>query len=301
MPRIADRFLECSLFLYPTAEKAEKGETAGGSGFLAAVPSIGHRYHLYAVSNRHVVQKHPVIRLNTDRGGVRVIDVPFSDWTFAPDQDIAVTPVAYDPEFASLAISALNFLTRESASSHDVGIGDEAFMVGRFIGHDGKQRNSPAIRFGHVSMMPNEPVYHPSNDTRQQESFLVEMHSTSGYSGSPVLVRPVPVPTVAATLSVTNTSIFESGPSYSRRREIGGPWLLGVDWGYINTHDQSLNNTGMSGVVPAWRLLDLLNTQNLLDVRTQIDDSIRAEERKKILNLAANIEVIDLTEGRQSP
>jgi hypothetical protein len=37
----------------------------------------------------------------------------------------------------------------------------------------------------------------------------------------------------------------------------------------------------MSGVVPAWRLWDLLNMKKLLDARTQIDDGIGLEESKK--------------------
>jgi hypothetical protein len=47
----------------------------------------------------------------------------------------------------------------------------------------------------------------------------------------------------------------------------GGPWLLGVEWGYISSHEQGYNNTGVSGVVPAWHLLDLLNTQGLVGQR----------------------------------
>src|SRR5438552_2720942 len=81
MPRFDDRFLDCSIYLYPSLEDAQKGQRIGGSGFLIAIPgvSLGPRHdaggdsyqkihHIYAVSNRHVVKKNPVVRLNTHDG-----------------------------------------------------------------------------------------------------------------------------------------------------------------------------------------------------------------------------------------
>lgn len=290
VPRLDDKFLDCSIYLYPSEGDAKRGERIGGSGFLAAVPGKEYHfedgsnkafatyYHLYAVSNRHVIQKNPVARLNTHKGEFAVFPLVTADWTAAPDQDVAVAPISYDAAYKFLCISTEYFVTPELAAKQDIGIGDEVFMVGRLVNHEGKQRNLPSVRWGHVSMMPDEPVFHESNAGQRQESFLVEVHSVSGYSGSPVFVRPFWTRKVSAThYPVTNTVVYTgSAPYYP---EVGdgknGPWLLGVDWGYINNHDQRQNNTGMSGVVPAWRVLDLLNLEKFQKQRAREEEEMR--------------------------
>src|SRR5262245_57987527 len=103
MPRIDDRFLDCSIYLYSTESDAKHGRRVGGSGFLVAIrgsvsngpgigPVTGAPYHLYAVSNRHVVEDHPVVRLNTHDGKVDIIPFQTADWTFTKEQDIALIP-----------------------------------------------------------------------------------------------------------------------------------------------------------------------------------------------------------------
>ena len=65
----------------------------------------------------------------------------------------------------------------------NIGIGDEAIAIGRFINHDGNQRNQPSVRFGAIAQMPKDKI---RTDTGEQDAFLVEIKSISGYSGSPV-------------------------------------------------------------------------------------------------------------------
>jgi hypothetical protein len=69
VPRIDDRFLDCSVYLYRTENDAREGKRSGGSGFLVAVPMFGRgwlldgrcprqdAYHLYAVTNRHLIRQ----------------------------------------------------------------------------------------------------------------------------------------------------------------------------------------------------------------------------------------------------
>ena len=69
MPRIADRFLDCSIYLYKSESEARNGVAYGGSGFLAAIPGYGKGWliegrcpqhdfhHCYAVTNAHVAKK----------------------------------------------------------------------------------------------------------------------------------------------------------------------------------------------------------------------------------------------------
>src|SRR5207237_1083251 len=98
-----------------------------------------------------------------------------------------------------------------------VGVGDDIYMIGRFVNHEGRAKNTPSARFGNISMMPGEAIEIGHGST-PQESFAVELRSMCGYSGSPVFVE------------------------MSGWRNIDGDlkmhWdqdvLLGVHWGHIN-------------------------------------------------------------------
>jgi hypothetical protein len=93
-----------------------------------------------------------------------------------------------------------------------------------------------------------------------QESFLVEARSVSSYSGSPAFVWTPPFSHRGSLL----------GTALSQRSAIA---LLGVGWGHIQEptavvmDDAPTQETGMSvqgnvglvGVVPAWKILDLLS------------------------------------------
>jgi hypothetical protein len=48
------------------------------------------------------------------------------------------------------------------------------------------------------------------------------------------------------------------------------PLLLGVEWGHLLDHNDI--NTGMSGVVPAWHLSELLDSPQLKVARDQQDE-----------------------------
>ena len=160
MPRIKDIYLDCAIYLYPNKQCALNGERAGGSGFLVSIPSkiytdISHRY---AVTNSHVIREgqSPVIRMNTEHGAMDVLEYEIDDWTHHPDgDDIAVCPLQIDRKhFIYRTVDEEIFLSEEDIKEEDLGIGDEVFMIGRFVDHEGKQNNTPSIRFGNISMMP---------------------------------------------------------------------------------------------------------------------------------------------------
>jgi hypothetical protein len=265
VPRIDDQFLECVLYLYPSVEAADKGERAGGSGFLVAVESKiapGLSFS-YAVTNRHVAAESPVIRINTNDGGRDILELDPNHWQFAPDDDLAICNVLID--HSRLAIRALPlsaFLTKEIIGNEHLGPGDDVFMVGRFVNHEGKQRNMPSVRFGCISMMPGEPMQR--FDGGEQEAFAVEMRSIGGYSGSPVFVHIMP--------------LLSRVGKYTGNT---GPWLLGVDYGHVFKNEPVRNevgmplpqnwhvrsNSGVIGVVPAWRLRDFLFQEELVQRR----------------------------------
>jgi hypothetical protein len=153
-------------------------------------------------------------------------------------------------------------------------------MVGRFVNHEGRQRNTPTARFGNISMMPWEPVRNPLRGA--QESFLVETRSLGGYSGSPVFLHILPYTARAGK------------EGYYMPEQGAGPWLLGVDWGHLpiteevkaknsNTElDEDLiveSNSGQMGVVPAWKLRELLYKEEVAEMRKHWDDQIAKEQQ----------------------
>jgi hypothetical protein len=277
--RIPPADLNCAFYLYPTKAAAEAGRKVGGSGFWVAVRShvINDFWWLYAVSNRHVVhsQGASVIRANAKDGGVRIIDAEPTDWYEHPlGHDIAIMAIRPSPETEGIeTVSVLPgmFVEQHDITTGHIEVGNDVYMIGRFINHEGRVRNTPSVRFGNISMMPGEPIYVDSK-TQPQESFAVELRSMCGYSGSPVFVS-VEFPKRNFAGSV-----------------LGPDLLLGVHWGHIIEPwtvetkvvkkvtqdilssdelevDQVSANTGMNGVVPAWRLKELLDMAQFKDVR----------------------------------
>jgi len=154
------------------------------------------------------------------------------------------------------------------------------FMVGRFIGHGGKLRNMPTVRFGNISRMPLEPISHPESGI-MQECFLVECHSISGYSGSPVLVQ------IKAFTPRPDSKKEAHEPVSSRMRTKNQTWLLGVDFGHMPHYDPVVDarlkphpdgrrvrsNPAMMAVVPAWKLKSfLLEDKGFMEQRKEDDE-----------------------------
>jgi hypothetical protein len=298
MSRIPDSILECSIYLYRTVDEARTGIKAGGSGFLVAVPSVVHNFlYIYAVTNYHIIlgENATVIRLNTVDNELAIHETHVGEWKEHPKgDDIAVCFVStlYNPKNKYKTVPISLFITQEIIDKHNIGVGDDAFLVGRFHRHDGTQRNLPSIRFGNIAMMPNERIVLPSGFP--QESFLVEMRSIGGYSGSPVFIQ-IPPFSIRHNNSPLNSASF-------------GPWLLGVDWGHLDIYEVVRNksgiplsdivrsnpdrpdsdvwrvksNSGMTGVVPAWKLQELLYLPELISIRHAYDKAISDDLAAKL-------------------
>jgi hypothetical protein len=285
MPRVPAEYLQCSIYLYDSYADADGGKARSGAcGFLVGFGSRadGRYSHLYAVTNRHVVAKcgdscrGRFIRINTTDGRYTIAETQSDDWRRSNDDELAVCPLLLHKDTHAVApIPADSILTKELATDH-VGIGDEVFLIGRFVDHEGRQHNSPTLRFGHVAMTPDEPLQYKDDDgniCEQKEAYLVEVQSRSGYSGSPVIVCPY-------------SSFGHALDRHTRKNydeKMHAAWLLGVHFkqlhGLRSNRAGNLEDfdTGMSGVVPAWRLLDLLNTKELVMKRKETDRRLKEE------------------------
>lgn len=292
MPRIRDQYTDIAVYIYASLADAKNGESFGGSGFLVFVPHETNKDHfsLYAVTNAHVVRKAktPVIRLNRKDGTTECISTVEEQWTVHQyGDDVAVFPLRIDAEQIQFkTLRPTDFVTPQLIADEDIGIGDETVMVGRFVSHEGKQQNSPAVRFGNIAMMQKEKIV----DERgvAQESFLVEIRSLPGYSGSAVLIyspnsmndmseRRYGVTRSSVDLFSGKTTMQEIQASIASK----GPYLLGIDWCHLNRQsrvrekngDESSDgyfvneNTGMAGVIPAWKIAEVLNCEKLVNGR----------------------------------
>jgi hypothetical protein len=287
VPRIPDEYLDCVIYLYRSEKDADEGARIGGSGFLVGVMTETAPMSLcfvYAVTNRHVVEHGgTVIRMTTADAKKEILLTENCKWHVHPaGDDLAICQIKFDPKvFKFHFIDRRHFLDQDMVKRYGIGPGDDAFTVGRFINHEGKQRNHATARFGCIAQMPCEPI---RQDTGfEQESFLVEARSTSGYSGSPVFLY-VPA--------------FSGGPSRFNTNWSLGPWLLGITWGHINDYEpvrdekyrpvepanpkkmQVRINTGMMAVVPAWKLAEMLDDQDMVAHRNRELEKVRVAMEK---------------------
>jgi hypothetical protein len=207
----------------------------------------------------------------------------YDEWIFHPETpdevDVAVMP--YLPPISKLDIKAMEperwFLTRDIIEKRDVGLGDTIFAVGLFSKMAGRAKNTPIVRTGFIASMPDERVPNVKIGSWKgdAEVYLIESRSIGGWSGSPVFVRP--------TLHVpfrpdNDTEVFRFyGMS-------GKPYLLGLVNGHweippgtendvhLKARDPNLQhqaNIGLTVVIPAHKILEVLYHPKLIEMRRQ--------------------------------
>lgn len=289
MPHLVGKYasiLKAVFFLYPDRTSAKQGIKSGGTGFLIAKPMerIPGRVHIHAVTNWHVAvcatdgPPSPVIRINRKSGKTDIFELDCTEWIFrGGGPDIAISPpltVTDDHDLALLDIPSW-LLTQEDEITDQVGPGDDVFMIGRFVDYDGVETNQPAARFGHVSMMDSR--IKQSNNYRGR-SIVLDMHSRTGFSGSPVFVY-----------RTIGSHFFDPAPGQFLRG--GGHYikLLGIHyaqfpelWELKAKKGQAVTSTqatlsgdthyieglsGMTCVIPASDILELFNHPELATMR----------------------------------
>jgi hypothetical protein len=132
---------------------------------------------------------------------------------------------------------------------------------------------NPSVRFGNISMMPKQPI--KREDGSLQESLLVEARSLPGYSGSPVFFY-----------EKHGLNRRHISPQLDLR-------LLGLDWGHMRQRERILlengdphavltveTNSGMMGVVPAWKIQELLDSMQLVAEREASEAKLAETNRK---------------------
>ena len=247
MVKIPKNVLDNVIYLYEDEDAAKHGLDFGGTGFLVVLKS--KRFptqlsHLYAVTNWHVAVrgKASVIRINCKDGSSRVIPAKPEQWFYDEKSgyDIAVYSFDIDPvrDVFAFVDAESAFASKEVVKKQEIGPGEDVFMVGRFVDHDGGPVNRPAVRCGNISVMPT-PLMQPTNILA--DSYCVDMHSRSGYYDQ----FPEAWPVVGEV-------------EMAKAVERDGPVIKGL--------------SGMTKVLPAWCILEVLNMPALIAEREAEDE-----------------------------
>lgn len=308
MPRIPPEVLQSTFYLYKSVEAAKAGERFGGTGFFVSYPTdIPEAPNLlYAVTNWHVAVRDgfSVIRVNTHDGGVDIFDLDPSEWEFIPGgPDIAVVPHRRmgirESVHNIVAVQLTLLMERRDIEVFEINSGEDIFMIGRFVDHDGAASNIPSARFGNISVMP-QPILQPTGS--RSDSFILDVHSRTGYSGSPVFVYR----TFGSDLTTGNIN-FQGVPDILGSA-VTSPFdhfvmLLGIHWGQfpeqweIKTKKKAELSSeamldqaneryieGMSGMtlaVPSWEIRDFLNMPKLKNERDEAVKDILSKRGSK--------------------
>ncbi len=292
MPRIQDAMLDAVFFIFRSEKEAVEGEN-GGTGFFFFVPSevnpqIGY---LYAVTCAHIIFADgfdkPIIRINTQGGKFDLIETDRKNWERSADaSDIAACLFKSEPKHHKTAVfNREHILSKEFMNEHNVGVGDDVIMAGEFWGLIGNNKNIPTVRFGNIARMLDEPIFNQFTGLKE-DSFLVEMRSASGCSGSPALL----------TIEPLSYRYKQGTKAFSKE------WrqkLLGINWGHITHKEPVMNqseeeyfeklhvafNTTMACVTPSWKLLEIIDGDAMKKVRDEIDKKLRELKNKAIVEL----------------
>ena len=194
---IPDEVRKCVGFL--AYKNAQGIVSLAGTVFFVGVGLLGEPLDSfgYAVTAKHVIDfikekstdGKVYFRLNLKDVGAKYAVSKIEDWHFHPTDrsvDVAAMNFAYESMFDHLVYPAAGIATADVIRTQEIGIGDEAFIVGLFAHHYGQQRNIPIIRMGNIAAMPEEKIQTASE---KMEAFLIESRSIGGLSGSPVFVK----------------------------------------------------------------------------------------------------------------
>jgi hypothetical protein len=289
MAQVPQVYINCAVYLYPNDIEANSGKASGGTAVVVQVPlGIENYFQQYVVTAAHIVKddtigEGPVIRINADEGGFQLIPTDHDSWFVEEKDDLAIIPMEFESKGLNVGVIPTEaLLTKAIVEEHRIGPGAEVFVTGRFIHHEGKTKNTPSVRFGSISMMPDEPFKRPGPNEDLEEAFLVEFRSVGGYSGSPVFLCEPPF------------HLWDKARLLHQWSQ--SPRLLGIDLGHIHDYRRVLkktpkgkyeedsvekyyeSNTAMSVIVPAWKLMDFLNREDIVRLRAKDEERTRAQQ-----------------------
>ncbi len=266
---------KCVTFIFVEKENGEW--LPNGTGFLVGVKvdEKPDRYAVYLVTAKHVLSDTDgnllpeiAVRLNRLDGESELIKISFKSLKIYlhsdPNVDIAVFDFLPDQKIFDIRYIADDLISDETIiKSHEIAEGDEVFFSGLFTSYIGQKRNQPIIRFGKVSLMSDEKIEWMENDkpAKNLDLYLMECQSFGGNSGSPVFFQ-IPQNRKLKKLPQIKSTLFLAGI-------MKGTFLNMNQLQVINTTNVpfSMENVGIAAVVPAYKLKEILFSQDAVEIR----------------------------------
>lgn len=258
------------VFLY--AEIAGK-DIPYGTGFFVGIknPTNANISYAYLVTARHVLCKPKsneflekiYVRINTTNGGSEKIVIPIiiegnnrTVFTHTDASvDIAVIPFFPDPNKFDFKIIPEEFIaTLDTYKMLKIREGSEVFFTGLFSPYQGTTRNYPIIRFGRVALVTDEKIEWMG---KLMDLYLIEAGSYGGNSGSPVFFN-LGNDREPNMLIVGPPVIKLAGIMQGTFRDIQEIQIIET-----NTTPISYSSMGIAAVVPAYKLYELLFSDEL--------------------------------------
>ena len=269
---------------FVACRRGEDYYVAGTAFFVAVKNSFGGFSFsaIYAVTARHVIEGIDselgdpgiYLHMNTRDSGVKHVRSSLSDWYFHPSDDaidVAVMPIQFDG-VDHLASPLDFFLTDKKMQEERIWLGENLFTVTQFFDRR-SNRVIPMVRAGNISVMPETRV--TTNWTPGEiEAYLIESKSIGGFSGSPVFVY-LPVRT-----SQTCGEYPESPTDlYYLLGLLHGHWSLDIfPQDRIKFEEEHIKgvSAGIGVVVPAKKILEVLNQPSLNRLRREMETEMKA-------------------------
>lgn len=253
-----------------------------GSGFVVAVPGAHGNSHFYVVTAKHLAERMeccPIIMGFSYKDGSKALFEEDSvHWYAHPKEanavDVAVTPFA--PARRDLLdlepVDEHVFSSAERIRKASIGVGDEIAAIGMFTRFSYEDRHLPFVRTGHLAMLPSPGI--PVKNFEPMEAYVAEIE---GLSGSPVWVRPTD------SFNAAQKDGGEVKPSVPSNRDTDVIFLgmLHGQWAITKALMEGLSApytekmiSGMSIIVPAQKILEVINQPELAAMRTKSDQKI---------------------------
>ncbi|MBU1276481.1 MAG: hypothetical protein KJ720_13995 [Proteobacteria bacterium] len=262
----------------PIVDKDQKQVLAKiGTGFFVGVslPHKPDRMSVYLVTSKHIVFNKKlnkcrsviVVRLNKKGGGFVNANLRLrktgekKNVFFHKDStvDVAVIPAVPNSTVVDYkALEVKQLATKADIAKFKIGEGTDVFFTGLFTPYIGTHKNYPIVRFGKVALLSDEKIMFGGEP---MDLYLVEVTSFGGNSGSPVYFF------LGAD---RNPGALMLGPSIIKLAGVmQGNWNKKKQIVYVAEGETpaSLDNMGISAVVPAYKLLEILYGEELKAAR----------------------------------
>src|SRR2546422_1429093 len=197
-----------------------------GTGFFIGLDygdrsaSSAETYRLFLVTNRHVLAGRDdlLIWVNTKKGAGRGVRLPLTggerrSWAAHPDERVDVAVVLINARVLLEAGMELGYFRPTDIAyvatmkEHDIGPGEELFVLGFPMGMSGVERNYVIARSGMIARLDDEIL-------ASSRTFLIDASVFPGNSGGPVVVKP-------------------NSDSLAGRRPIDQAYLIGMVRSYL--------------------------------------------------------------------